>query len=50
MNKMNPQIGLSFDGQCEAASQFCERCLNGKIFEVITDQFGITWDINYEKS
>lgn len=28
---LNPRIGLSFDGQCEAAFQFYERCLNGKI-------------------
>ena len=28
---LNPQIGLSFDGQCEAAFKFYERCLNGKI-------------------
>src|SRR5712671_6796063 len=27
----NPRIGLSCDGQCEAAFQFYERCLNGKI-------------------
>ena len=28
---LNPRIGLSFDGQCEAAFQFYERCLKGKI-------------------
>src|SRR4051794_14441588 len=28
---LNARIGLSFDGQCEAAFQFYERCLNGKI-------------------
>jgi len=28
---LNPRIGLSFDGRCEAAFQFYERCLNGKI-------------------
>jgi len=28
---LNPRIGLSFDGQCEAAFRFYERCLNGKI-------------------
>jgi PhnB protein len=28
---LNPRIGLSFDGQCEAAFKFYERCLNGKI-------------------
>ena len=28
---LNPQIGLSFDGRCEAAFKFYERCLNGKI-------------------
>ncbi len=29
--KLNPCIGLSFDGQCEAAFHFYERCLKGKI-------------------
>lgn len=29
--KLNPCIGLSFDGQCEAAFKFYERCLNAKI-------------------
>jgi len=28
---LNPRIGLSFHGQCEAAFQFYERCLNGRI-------------------
>jgi PhnB protein len=28
---LNPCINLSFDGQCEAAFQLYERCLNGKI-------------------
>jgi PhnB protein len=28
---LNPRIGLTFDGQCEAAFKFYERCLNGKI-------------------
>lgn len=28
---LNPQIGLLFDGCCEAAFQFYERCLNGKV-------------------
>ncbi len=28
---LNPRIGLSFDGQCESAFKFYERCLNGKI-------------------
>ncbi|MBI2690153.1 MAG: VOC family protein [Acidobacteria bacterium] len=28
---LNPRIGLSFDGQCEAAFEFYERCLNGKV-------------------
>jgi PhnB protein len=27
----NPRFSLSFDGQCEAAFEFYERCLNGKI-------------------
>ena len=31
MMNLNPRIGLSFDGQCEAAFQFYERCLKGKI-------------------
>ena len=28
---VNPRIGLSFDGDCEAAFRFYERCFNGKI-------------------
>jgi len=28
---LNPCIGLLFDGQCEAAFKFYERCFNGKI-------------------
>ena len=28
---LNPRIGLSFDGQCEAAFRFYESCLNGKM-------------------
>ncbi len=31
MMSLNPRIGLSFDGQCEAAFKFYERCLHGKI-------------------
>ena len=34
---LNPCINLSFDGQCEAAFKFYERCLNGKI------SFTLTW-------
>jgi len=34
---LNPCINLSFDGQCEAAFKFYERCLNGKI------SFMLTW-------
>jgi PhnB protein len=33
---MNPCIHLSFDGRCEAAFVFYERCLNGKIAFVLT--------------
>jgi len=29
--KLSPSVGLSYDGQCEAAFHFYERCLNGKI-------------------
>lgn len=38
MNPMilNPCINLSFDGQCEAAFTFYERCLNGKITGMLT--------------
>src|SRR5438105_7104537 len=28
---LSPRIGLSFDGNCEAAFQFYQRCFNGKI-------------------
>jgi len=28
---LNPQIGLSFDGRCEEAFKFYERCMNGKV-------------------
>jgi PhnB protein len=28
---LNPRIGLTFDGNCEAAFRFYERCFNGKI-------------------
>jgi PhnB protein len=31
MTDLNPRIGLSFDGQCEAAFRHYERCLGGKI-------------------
>src|SRR6202158_5379972 len=34
---LDPCINLSFDGQCEAAFKFYERCLNGKI------SFKLTW-------
>src|SRR5262249_42553451 len=33
---LNPCINLSFDGQCEAAFKFYERCLNGKIVFMLT--------------
>jgi PhnB protein len=33
---LNPCISLSFDGQCEAAFRFYERCLNGKITFMLT--------------
>jgi len=33
---LNPSINLSFDGQCEAAFKFYERCLNGKITFLLT--------------
>ena len=29
--KLNPYISLGFNGQCEAAFKFYERCLGGKI-------------------
>ena len=34
--KLNPCIGLSFSGQCEAAFKFYERCLGGKISLMLT--------------
>jgi PhnB protein len=34
---LNPCINLSFDGQCEAAFKFYERCFSGKI------SFMMTW-------
>src|SRR5258707_6908203 len=36
MMNLNPCINLSFDGQCEAAFKFYERCLNGKITFMLT--------------
>jgi PhnB protein len=33
---LNPCVNLSFDGQCEAAFKFYERCLNGKITFMLT--------------
>lgn len=33
---LDPCINLSFDGQCEAAFKFYERCLNGKITFMLT--------------
>src|SRR5262245_31488907 len=38
MNPMNlnPCINLSFNGQCEAAFKFYERCLNGQITFMLT--------------
>lgn len=34
--KLNPQISLSFNGQCEAAFKLYERCLNGSIAFMLT--------------
>jgi PhnB protein len=34
--KLNPAINLTFDGQCEAAFKFYERCLDGKITYMLT--------------
>ena len=34
--ELNPCINLSFDGQCEAAFRFYERCLNGRITFILT--------------
>lgn len=33
---LEPCISLPFDGQCEAACKFYERCLNGKITFILT--------------
>ena len=33
---LNPCINLSFDGQCEAAFKFYERCLDGKVAFMLT--------------
>jgi PhnB protein len=33
---LNPCINLSFDGQCEAAFKFYERCLNRKITFILS--------------
>jgi uncharacterized glyoxalase superfamily protein PhnB len=33
---VRPMISLSFDGQCEAAFRFYERCLGGKITMLLT--------------
>jgi PhnB protein len=35
--ELNPCINLSFDGRCEAAFQFYEKCLGGKI------EFTLKW-------
>ena len=34
--KLNVQISLSFNGQCEAAFRFYERCLNGTLAFLLT--------------
>lgn len=34
--KLKPAINLSFDGQCEAAFKFYERCLEGTITYMLT--------------
>ena len=34
--KLNLQISLAFDGQCEAAFRFYERCLNGTMTYMLT--------------
>jgi PhnB protein len=34
--ELNPCINLAFDGQCEAAFKFYERCLSGKITYMLT--------------
>ena len=33
---LNPHISLSFNGQCEAAFRFYERCLGGRIVSIFT--------------
>ena len=33
---LNPHISLSFNGECEAAFRFYERCLGGKIISIFT--------------
>jgi PhnB protein len=37
---LNPQVGLSFDGRCEAAFKFYERHMNGKI------EFILRWGVS----
>ena len=34
--KLSPQISLRFNGQCEAAFKFYERCFGGKIVFMLT--------------
>lgn len=34
--KLNPHISLAFNGQCEAAFKFYERCLGGSIVNIFT--------------
>ena len=34
--KVNPSFSLTFDGRCEAAFKFYERCLGGKITFMLT--------------
>ena len=34
--KLNPQLSLGFDGRCEAAFRFYERCLNATIAGIFT--------------
>lgn len=34
--KLNPSVYLSFNGQCESAFRFYERCLGGKIAFMLT--------------
>jgi PhnB protein len=33
---LNPSVNLSFDGRCEAAFRFYERCLGGKVTFMLT--------------